>query len=203
MSLEPAEPPDRSGRLRASDADREQVVTTLNAAMAAGQLDLGELEERVGAAYAARTLGELAPLTEDLPVPAPAGAPVAPGVRGSATSFALMSETTRRGAWVVPAAHGSTAVMGSVVLDLRRARFTAAHTTITAVALMGSVEVLVDESLVVDVTGVGLLGTFEDRSAPPGSRSEVVPASRPSVTVRGLALMGSVLVRHAGADDEG
>ena len=55
------------GRLRAGNADREKVVAQLNAAFAEGRLDVTELDERVSAAYAAKTLGELVPLTADLP----------------------------------------------------------------------------------------------------------------------------------------
>jgi hypothetical protein len=53
--------------LRAGNADREQVVAQLNKAFAEGRLDVRELDERVAAAYAAKTMGELAPLTADLP----------------------------------------------------------------------------------------------------------------------------------------
>jgi DUF1707 SHOCT-like domain len=56
------------GSIRAGNADREKVVVQLNAAFAEGRLDVGELDERVAAAYAAKTLGELVPLTADLPV---------------------------------------------------------------------------------------------------------------------------------------
>jgi hypothetical protein len=54
--------------LRAGNADRERVVALLNGAFAEGRLDVRELDERVAAAYAAKTLGELVPLTADLPV---------------------------------------------------------------------------------------------------------------------------------------
>lgn len=53
--------------LRASDADRERVADLLGDHAAAGRLEPEELERRTGAALAARTLGELAPLTADLP----------------------------------------------------------------------------------------------------------------------------------------
>ena len=64
--------------MRAGNDDRERVVGRLNTAFAEGRLDVGELDERVAAAYAAKTLGELVPLTADLPVPhqpPPSGAP--------------------------------------------------------------------------------------------------------------------------------
>ena len=55
------------GRLRASHADREQVTGTLTAAFVQGCLTKDELDLRVGQTFAARTYGELAALTADLP----------------------------------------------------------------------------------------------------------------------------------------
>ena len=55
------------GRLRASHADREQVVEVLKAAFVQGRLAQDELDARVGQAFAARTYGELAAVTADLP----------------------------------------------------------------------------------------------------------------------------------------
>jgi Domain of unknown function (DUF1707) len=55
------------GHLRASHADREQVIGVLKAAYVQGRLTKGELEARVGQAFAARTYGELAAVTADLP----------------------------------------------------------------------------------------------------------------------------------------
>jgi Domain of unknown function (DUF1707) len=53
--------------MRASDGDRERVVEFLKEQTAQGRLTLEELEERTGAAYAARTRPQLQRLTEDLP----------------------------------------------------------------------------------------------------------------------------------------
>ena len=53
--------------LRAADADRAALATVLGEHMAAGRLTVGEYEERLGRAYTARTYGELAELTTDLP----------------------------------------------------------------------------------------------------------------------------------------
>jgi Domain of unknown function (DUF1707) len=61
------------GHLRASHADREQVITTLKAAFVQGRLTKDEFDLRVGQALAARTYAELAALTADLPA-GPAGA---------------------------------------------------------------------------------------------------------------------------------
>jgi hypothetical protein len=58
--------------LRASDTDREEAVTLLREHAASGRLDVEELEQRVSAAYEARTHGELAALQRDLPRARPA-----------------------------------------------------------------------------------------------------------------------------------
>jgi hypothetical protein len=54
----------------ASDADRDAVADMLSSALAEGRLTAAEHAERVRAAYGARTTGELAGLTADLPGPA-------------------------------------------------------------------------------------------------------------------------------------
>jgi Domain of unknown function (DUF1707) len=59
----------RRSALRASDSDREWVAERLRHATAEGRLLASELEERLGAAFTARTYGELDGLVADLPVP--------------------------------------------------------------------------------------------------------------------------------------
>jgi hypothetical protein len=54
--------------MRASDADRDRVMDVLRDATAEGRLTADELDERLAAALTARTFGDLAALTEDLPV---------------------------------------------------------------------------------------------------------------------------------------
>jgi hypothetical protein len=55
--------------MRASDADRERTVATLQREVGTGRLTLDEFSERTAIAYHSRTLGELAALTRDLPHP--------------------------------------------------------------------------------------------------------------------------------------
>src|SRR5262250_718213 len=85
--LSPAEQghnPLSQDRLRASHEDRDRVIEVLRVAAGDGRLTADELDERVEVAFSARTYGELAALTSDLPVGqqaiAPAGLarPVAP-----------------------------------------------------------------------------------------------------------------------------
>jgi hypothetical protein len=58
----------RRGRLRASHADRNQVIDVLKAAFIEGRLTKDELDARLGQTLAARTYAELAALTADIPV---------------------------------------------------------------------------------------------------------------------------------------
>jgi hypothetical protein len=53
--------------VRASDTDRDTVVEQLQRALGRGRVTMAEFEERVAAAYASTTRGELAALTRDLP----------------------------------------------------------------------------------------------------------------------------------------
>lgn len=54
-------------KLRAGDADREQTIERLRQASAEGRLDPEELDQRIEAALAAQTYGELEELVADLP----------------------------------------------------------------------------------------------------------------------------------------
>jgi hypothetical protein len=74
------------GQLRASTADKEQVVRVLQDAFLEGRLTQDEHADRVGQALAARTYADLDRLTGDLPVPPanrpiPRMSPVAPASR--------------------------------------------------------------------------------------------------------------------------
>jgi Domain of unknown function (DUF1707)/Domain of unknown function (DUF4190) len=62
--------------MRASSADRERAVDVLKAGFAEGRLTQDEYNDRMGQAYAARTYGDLATLTADLPAGVMPGWPV-------------------------------------------------------------------------------------------------------------------------------
>ncbi len=69
--------------VRASDEDRERVITQLRDEAAAGRLDTEELGART-AALRARLSGELTELTRDLPVSSGSSPNVRPGLESSA-----------------------------------------------------------------------------------------------------------------------
>ncbi len=58
-------------QMKASDSDRDAVVSDLGEHFQAGRLTAGEFDERTGRALAARTWGELRDLLADLPAAQP------------------------------------------------------------------------------------------------------------------------------------
>jgi len=105
--------------LRAADTDRAAVADALGRAMSAGRLSVEEYDDRLARAYAARTYGELAPLTADLPdQPRPAvvapPAPVATGARADDGACA------GSGAWTAGGVHAwrSWAATSLIVLTV-------------------------------------------------------------------------------------
>jgi Domain of unknown function (DUF1707) len=85
------------GRLRASHADRQQVIDVLQDAFVQGMLDNDELDARVGQAFASRTYAELAALTADIPARSAATEPVP----ASAAARTLAKAARRSGVCVL------------------------------------------------------------------------------------------------------
>jgi hypothetical protein len=179
---------------------------------------LAEFDERVTAAYAAKTRDELAPLTADLGVtvvlpsaavaagsPAVAGIPAPPSV-GIAweqvpstgaevrSTIAVLGGDDRRGRWRPARRSVAVAVMGGVDLDLREASLPPDVLEITAVAVMGGIEITVPEGVAVELHGLSLLGGRSVRTADVPLRS-----GAPVIRVRGYALMGGIDIRTKSA----
>ena len=94
--------PARGGRLRASHADREQVIDTLKDAFVQDRLTKDEFDERAGYALAARTHADLAALIADLPVEPPTIRP--PRKPAAARPKKPENTTVRNGARLIAAA---------------------------------------------------------------------------------------------------
>ena len=190
-----------ASQLRISDDDRHKVAEVLRTAAGEGRIDLSELDERLEATYAAKTYGDLVPITADLPVagqqqivaPVPQSrSPLLPAT-SHATSFSIMGDCSRRGVWEVPAKHNAFTLMGGITLDLREARFTAQETVIEAYAVMASIDIIVNAQTQVVIEGIGIMGDFSE--ARPKVAAQLRPDS-PVVRVKGMALMASVCVRR-------
>lgn len=193
--------------LRASDTDRERVAELLRTAAGQGRISLDELEERLEAAYAAKTYGELVPVTADLPVSdavpqstsaaalsaGPSSALVVgeqPGV-GRGTAIAIMSGANRGGRWIVPKRMHIFTFWGGSVIDLRDALFESGTTAVYATAIMGGVQIIAPEGVNVNVAGIGIMGGFAESARP-----EAPSRNAPMVHVKGFAFWGGVNVKH-------
>lgn len=192
-------------------ARRDQTIEQLCHVFAEDGLDMDELEDRLDRAHRATSLAELDALVQDLPGKTGAGAPVeapqqpTPGrprvvhvERGELTMvqprvgvlMAVLSGTSRRGSWHPPEHLVVVAGMGGAELDFRDAVLAAPRTRITALAIMGGVDIIVPPGVRVEMGGVALLGGFDYDAGEP----EPVPSDAPVIRVDGLALMGGVSV---------
>lgn len=139
--------------LRASHADRDRVVDVLTGAAGDGRLTAEELDERVGAALSARTMGELALLTADLPAdagPAPVEAKDVVRIEQSGGS------TRRADGWVVPGRLEIRSRLGDVTLDFTQAVITRSTLHIDLDMHLGELRLLLPPGIVVDTDALVL-----------------------------------------------
>ncbi len=182
------------------------MVDLLAQAAADGRLTWEEHAARVQRAYTARTLGELAPLTEDLA--APDAQPFRLDHSRAVTAF--FSTERRAGRWVVPDRLVITAVGGQVVLDLREALLHGQRTMMYATALGGQVHLLVPAGISVEMHGMPGLAALaggsdqgDERGRPAerarpaerGRPAPPAPAGAPVIELHTLTVLGRVHVR--------
>jgi Domain of unknown function (DUF1707) len=147
---------------RASHEDRDRVVEVLRVAAGDGRLTAEELDERLETALTARTYGELAALTKDLP-PAPGAAGlVTPSLGTLPEAKELVrieshsSATQRNGNWVVPKRMEIHTRSGSVLLDFTQAVITQPTLAIDAEVHSGSLTLITKPGIVVDTDDVSV-----------------------------------------------
>jgi hypothetical protein len=186
-----AQPFGDNPRLRASDADRDQAASVLNGAMAEGRLTVDEHADRLSALYAAKTHAEIVPLLDDLPDRTSAAPPAR---REGETNHivAILSGSSRKGAWTVPSHINVVTILGGVELDFREATLPAGEITISATCVLGGMEITVPPEMHVIDNGVAILGGREvsadsDESVRPGA---------PVLRLSGFCLLGGVEVKR-------
>jgi hypothetical protein len=81
--------------------------------------------------------------------------------------------------------------MGGVDIDLTQATFAEREVTITAVAIMGGIDIVVPDDITVVCNGFGFMGAFEDTAHVQGGGP-----GGPVVRVNGLAVMGGVEIHR-------
>ncbi|MGW6913782.1 DUF1707 SHOCT-like domain-containing protein [Kitasatospora sp. NPDC054939] len=201
----PVHAPVAEADMRASDADRERIAELLRDAYAEGRLDVDEHAERIEAAYRAKTMGELAPLTRDLPAhrsisfekgplggAQPAGRPrpaQPPARQESPTMLAVFGGASRKGRWRVGSQLRAVAIFGGVEIDLTDAVFESPEVVIEVAAVFGGVDIKVPENVSLHGGGVGIFGGFDVKE------QTAADPYAPVVRVKGAAVFGGCEAR--------
>lgn len=157
MAQDPA-----SGGIRVGDGEREAVAEILREAAAQGRLSIAELDDRLEAAFQARTYAELDPLVADLTVELPSrmlsiGLPAAQGPPppGYSREDPLRldggaSSEKRDGEWTMPPFIRISAGLGSVKLNCLEAKPAAQLIEIEMIGGAGSVVLVLPDGWAVN-----------------------------------------------------
>ena len=194
MTDDPVDPPASTMAPPVSPAARERVIALLTERYAHDALTLDEFERRAGAAYAARTPGDLAALTADL------GDGPVPAIRASlpAMNLGVVLGNIVRNMHAVPRRLDIRTVLGNIELDLTHASFAPGVTEISLHAFMGNIEIQLPPHVGVEDHVSAVLGSFEYRRHP--RASSWVEGSRVTCVVRftGRVTMSSaeVVIRN-------
>jgi hypothetical protein len=175
--------------LRASDADRDRVAAVLGEALATGRLTSVEHADRLETAYTAKTVGELVPLTRDLPEVSSSNVPATIEQQTISSKF---SKIVRKGRWVASRHTKLMVHFGALIIDLSDAVLPGREITIDTSARFGKVIVRVpDNAHVIDEGG----SIFGKRNVTGGSQ-----ADGPLIRVTGKSVFSKVIVSR-GMDD--
>lgn len=129
--------------LRASDADRDRTAAVLGSALAAGRLTTAEHAERLDAVYSAKTMGDLAPLTRDLPAEEAGDGRGEIPAADRVSVAARFSKLIRSGRWVAGRHTRLTARFGALIVNLTQAVLPGREITLEIDAFCGKVIVVV------------------------------------------------------------
>ncbi len=172
--------------MRISDADRNGTLRRLHNAVALGLIDIEEFEERSAMVSRARLPSDLDVLVGDLPGPGAIVTSAADRVelRG------VMGSLKRQGEWVVPTRLALYRRMGSVDLDLTRARFAGPIVIIELDMKFGGLDLRLP---------VGASASIDDVEVTVGSatdhRKDAPAEGNPHVVLTGKVVCGSVDIR--------
>ncbi len=186
---------------RAADRDRDEVAVILGEALATGRLTSEEHAERLEAVYAARTYGELEPITRDLPRER-TGDVVLPDTTARQEVSATLSKVHRGGRWV-PGRHTELrSNFGALIVDMSEAVLPGREITVSANSLFGKLVLRVPANARIVDEGGAVCGKWAVHGRRPakGSDGEAVDAEEgPLIRITGRARFGKVTIVRAGA----
>ncbi|MFG2790355.1 DUF1707 domain-containing protein [Streptomyces sp. NPDC048419] len=189
MSGEVSRSGEKPPGLRASHEDRDRVVDVLRVAAGDGRLTADELDERVEAALTARTMGELAVLTTDLPAETVG---VAPEVKDVVRIEQKGGSSRRADGWTVPRRLEVDSERGDVTLDFTGAVIAHDILHIDLDMRGGALRLLTPPGVVVDTDS--LVTHYAKIKARTGRGQDVPVVLR--VVVEGRLSLGRVVVRQ-------
>jgi hypothetical protein len=171
---------------RISDADRNGTRRRLHNAVALGLIDIDEFEDRSTRVSTARTRGELDTLVGDLPGPGAIVTSAADRVelRG------WLGSLKRHGEWIVPTRLALVRRVGSVELDLTKARFAGPVVVIELDMVRGSVRIRLPDGASASIDDVTVYG-----GSARDLRKRAAAEGMPHVVLTGRVVMGSVKIR--------
>ena len=172
--------------LRISNADRSGTLRRLHNAVALGLIDLGEFEERSVLVSQARMRSDLDILVGDLPGPGAIVTSAADRVelRG------WLGSLKRQGEWIVPTRLALVRRMGSVELDLTKARFAGSVVVVELDMKFGSVDIRLPDGASASIDDVEVYaGSARDR------RKDAPAEGTPHVVLTGRVVCGGVDIR--------
>jgi hypothetical protein len=108
-----------------------------------------------------------------------------------------MSESESRGRWRLGGHTAVVAVMGQCSVDLSHAEIDGPEVVITALGLMGSIDIVAPEGTDVELTGLSIMGRRSLRM-----RDVPVLRGSPRIIVRAFPIMGEMNVSTRSASED-
>lgn len=190
--------------MRASDADRDRIAERLREALAEGRLSPEEHEERLDAVLRAKTVGELAPFTHDLPlldagrgeesvgltVSTEEARRLASESQGRENIVAVFGGAERGGRWLVEPRTNASVLFGGIGLDFREAVLTQREVIVQCAVIFGGLDITVPHGVRVINNTTAIFGG----TSMSGTDSNV-DLNAPTVRLTGTCLFGGIDVK--------
>jgi hypothetical protein len=177
---------------RAADSDREAVAERLRIAAGDGRIDLAELEERLGKAYAAKTYGQLEVLVADLPLQTasvtPAGALPEPETLVLKTRAPNLKQS---GQWTVPRRITAESTIGIITIDFTQASCAHREVVVEAVTGTGWIRLWLPDGWAARISPSSTNTSHIHNKA-----AEIADVGAPTIIVTGHPVHGYIKIKH-------
>ena len=183
---------------------RKEVINLLKEAYADGRIIVETLERRLNEAQAAEDKESLMALVSDIPAPETPGGSTSTGSsenpksswrinsrvpRENQSFFSILGSSNRTGRWQPARSLTCFTMLGSIRLDFREAEFPDGGIRINTGCILGSLDIVIPPGINIDLSGIPLLGHFDNKAEMGDSRA-------PTITIRGIAVLGGVDIRQ-------